>query len=135
MPATVIMPALELAQELTPGVLLQYNSATLSKPIVVLEHADRMNDSTYVLRELIRRGAKKAAVPFLWDPESAKAACEAGAAVQPLDRRLVVGVDGPAAQAVCRRNRTSKREDNASVRRKTVRVRLTTQWSLPKSPR
>src|SRR3546814_18053144 len=37
-----------------------------------------MNDSTYVLRELIRRNARNAAVPFLWDPESARAACEAG---------------------------------------------------------
>src|SRR6185503_10992760 len=30
---------------------------TAKKPIVLLEHADRLNDSTYVLRELIRQGA------------------------------------------------------------------------------
>jgi microcystin degradation protein MlrC len=69
-----------LVRDLAEGVDYALSrAASAGKPIVVLEHADRMNDSTYVLRELIRRGAKKAAVPFLWDPESAKAACEAGA--------------------------------------------------------
>ncbi len=48
------------------------------KPIVLLEHADRCNDSTYLLRELLRRGIKKAAVPYIWDPAAAAAAAAAG---------------------------------------------------------
>ncbi len=42
-----------------------------SRPVVLLEHADRMNDSTYGLRELLRQGATSAAVPYLWDPQAA----------------------------------------------------------------
>jgi microcystin degradation protein MlrC len=48
------------------------------KPVVLLEHADRLNDSTYVLAELIARKAQNAAVPFLWDPQAAHVASEAG---------------------------------------------------------
>ena len=47
-------------------------------PVVLLEHADRLNDSTYVLRGLIRHRAGKVAVPFLWDPVSAATAVAAG---------------------------------------------------------
>lgn len=47
-------------------------------PIVLLEHADRMNDSTWVLRELLDQKVHSAAVPFLWDPEAAAAAMRAG---------------------------------------------------------
>jgi len=49
------------------------------KPYVLLEHADRMNDSTYVLAELLKRGVQRAAVPFLWDAAAARKAAEAGA--------------------------------------------------------
>ncbi|CAB3801577.1 hypothetical protein LMG28688_05383 [Paraburkholderia caffeinitolerans] len=49
------------------------------KPCVLLEHADRMNDSTHVLAALLARGEKNVAVPFLWDPQAARLACEAGA--------------------------------------------------------
>lgn len=49
-----------------------------SKPIVILEHADRENDSTYVLHEVIRRKLKKVAVPYLCDPEAAMSAARAG---------------------------------------------------------
>ncbi len=48
------------------------------RPIVLLEHADRCNDSTYVLRELLRRGVTHAAVPYIWDPSAAEAAARAG---------------------------------------------------------
>lgn len=48
------------------------------RPVVLLEHADRMNDSTWVLRELLRQGATNAAVPYLWDPRAARRALEAG---------------------------------------------------------
>lgn len=49
------------------------------KPVVVLEHADRMNDSTHVLHELVRRNVQNVAVPYLFDAESARRANEAGA--------------------------------------------------------
>ncbi|MCD0502461.1 M81 family metallopeptidase [Bordetella petrii] len=49
------------------------------KPYVLLEHADRMNDSTYVLAELLARGAERAAVPFMMDPQAARRAAEIGA--------------------------------------------------------
>ena len=49
-----------------------------TKPVVLLEHADRMNDSTYVLREILKRGLTKVAVPFLCDPGAAAAAMAAG---------------------------------------------------------
>lgn len=48
------------------------------KPYVLLEHADRMNDSTYTIEALLRRGVKNAAVPFLLDPAAAEAAFRAG---------------------------------------------------------
>ncbi|MER8543316.1 M81 family metallopeptidase [Mesorhizobium sp. M1334] len=68
-----------LVRGLTEGVSYALQRAQSSNgPIVLLEHADRMIDSTYVLQELIRQGAKNAAVPFLWDPDSAAAACRAG---------------------------------------------------------
>jgi len=48
------------------------------RPVILLEHADRCNDSTYLLRELLRRGVSNAAVPFIWDPVAAEAAARAG---------------------------------------------------------
>ncbi len=53
-------------------------SKTATKPIVLLEHADRMNDSTYILREVLARGLQRVAVPFLCDPGAAAAAMAAG---------------------------------------------------------
>jgi microcystin degradation protein MlrC len=47
-------------------------------PIVLLEHADRMNDSTWVLKELLDQNAPSAAVPYLWAPQGAEAALRAG---------------------------------------------------------
>lgn len=49
------------------------------RPVVLLEHADRMNDSTYVLKELMRQGARGVAVPYLCDPAAAEAAARIGA--------------------------------------------------------
>lgn len=49
------------------------------KPYVLLEHADRMNDSTYLLAALIERGVQGAAVPFIWDAAAAEFAYKAGA--------------------------------------------------------
>ncbi|MEQ9641558.1 MAG: M81 family metallopeptidase [Alphaproteobacteria bacterium] len=54
-------------------------AARADKPVCILEHADRMNDSTYVLRELIRRNAQRAYAPFMCDPALASAAVAAGA--------------------------------------------------------
>lgn len=63
-------------------------AASSSRPIVLLEHADRMNDSTHVLRELLRQRVARAAVPYLCDPEAARAAMAAGAGAHV---RLAVG--------------------------------------------
>jgi len=50
-------------------------------PVVLLEHADRGNDSTYVLRELLERARAgdvfRAAVPYLCDPPAARMAVDA----------------------------------------------------------
>ena len=53
-------------------------AAQVDRPVVILEHADRMNDSTWTLRELMRRKVRRVAVPYLWDPAAAKAAVETG---------------------------------------------------------
>ena len=53
-------------------------AATHSGPIVILDHADRTSDTTFVLRELIRQGARNAAHPLLYDPAAAQACIEAG---------------------------------------------------------
>jgi len=69
----------DLVQDLAGGVTRALEIArTAARPVVLLEHADRMNDSTHVLKELIRRKVPKAAVPFLWDPKAAAAAVAAG---------------------------------------------------------
>lgn len=53
---------------------------TAAKPVCVLEHADRLNDSTYALRELLaRQSGAKVFSPFMFDPESAAACVKAGA--------------------------------------------------------
>lgn len=53
-------------------------SATAPRPVVLLEHADRLNDSTHILAELMRRGGRRIAVPYLLDPRAAETAIEAG---------------------------------------------------------
>jgi microcystin degradation protein MlrC len=51
-----------------------------ARPVVLLEHADRMNDSTWALRRLITDNDGLAVhCPYLWDPETATAAVAAGA--------------------------------------------------------
>ena len=61
------------------GLLKAQSIAKLSlKPVVILEHADRMNDSTYVLEKLLSIPKIKAAVPYFYDPESANLAVKAG---------------------------------------------------------
>ena len=68
------------AKPLQEGVDYAFGLAARSeKPVVVLEHADRMNDSTHVLHELVRRDAQNVAVPYLFDAESARQAAAAGA--------------------------------------------------------
>jgi len=49
-----------------------------SKPILILDHADRSNDTTYVLSELLKQNAQKTAFPMLYDPDSARKIVEAG---------------------------------------------------------
>ena len=48
-------------------------------PVCLLEHADRMNDSTWTLREMLARGMGPAYAPFVCDPEAAAACIAAGA--------------------------------------------------------
>jgi microcystin degradation protein MlrC len=48
------------------------------KPIIILDHADRSNDTTFVIKELIKKAAKKTAIPMFYDPDSAKKCCELG---------------------------------------------------------
>jgi microcystin degradation protein MlrC len=77
---------------------------TADKPVVILEHADRMNDSTYVLRALLETPEVKAAVPYLWDPKAAEAALQAGAGAEV---RLTIGGNS-SAKAGGRLNLTDK---------------------------
>lgn len=48
------------------------------RPVVLLEHADRMHDSTYVLRAVLDLELPKVAVPYLWDPTAVAEAMRAG---------------------------------------------------------
>ena len=49
------------------------------RPVVILEHADRANDSTYGLNALLAvTDRARVAVPFLWDPEAVAKAMAAG---------------------------------------------------------
>lgn len=68
-----------LAEGLDHAVVLMTQA---TKPVVVVEHADRMNDSTYVLREVLRRGLRRVAVPYVWDPAAAATAVAAGAGAE-----------------------------------------------------
>lgn len=68
-----------LLHDVEAGVAYALEAAICAeKPICILEHADRLNDSTYVLRALIDRGVKQAYSPFMFDPEVAAAAVQAG---------------------------------------------------------
>jgi microcystin degradation protein MlrC len=53
-------------------------SKVAKKPMIILDHADRTNDTTFVLREMIAQGARKSAIPLFYDPEAAKICNEAG---------------------------------------------------------
>jgi len=78
----------ELVLPLEEGVREALVAARQAGPVVILEHADRLNDSTWVLRELIANGASSAVVPYLWDPAAAQAAIAAG---EGAEIRLAVG--------------------------------------------
>ncbi len=68
-------------------------AAESDRPVVVLEHADRLNDSTWCLRRIIEDAPGlpelKAHCPYLWDPVTAAAAMSSGAG-----RRLDVMLGG-----------------------------------------
>lgn len=64
--------------EAVDHVLAALDHRTSRRPYVLLEHADRMNDSTWVLKALLERGVQRAAAPFIWDPAAAAAAFRAG---------------------------------------------------------
>jgi microcystin degradation protein MlrC len=48
------------------------------RPVVLLEHADRMHDSTYLLRAMLMRQLPRTVVPYVWDAKAAGAAVAAG---------------------------------------------------------
>ncbi|MDA1101061.1 MAG: M81 family metallopeptidase [Proteobacteria bacterium] len=52
------------------------------RPVVLLEHADRGNDSTHLLEAMVERGVGRTAVPYLHDPIVARAAANAGVGSQ-----------------------------------------------------
>lgn len=65
------------------GALADMTGRRRKAPVVLLEHADRMNDSTYLLRALLARSdLGRVNVPYLLDPESAARAHEAGAGAE-----------------------------------------------------
>ena len=68
----------DLVLDMTTGVDQALARAGTGRPVVLLEHADRCNDSTYLLRALLERGVRGAAVPYIWDPAAAAAAAAAG---------------------------------------------------------
>lgn len=74
----------ELVLDVPTGVSKALDMAkAAAKPVCILEHADRLNDSTYTLRELLaRQSAVKVFAPFMFDPESAAACVEAGAGAE-----------------------------------------------------
>ncbi|RLG52565.1 MAG: microcystin degradation protein MlrC [Thermoproteota archaeon] len=49
-----------------------------SKPIIILDHADRTGDTTFVLRELLAQGAQNAAAPCFVDPKAVEVCKKAG---------------------------------------------------------
>ena len=57
-------------------------AADADRPVVLLEHADRCNDSTYLLRALLERKVRRAAVPYIWDAKAAAACLAAGAGAE-----------------------------------------------------
>lgn len=70
---------LELLHSVARGIDAAKNLVSEGKrPIVLLEHADRMHDSTYVLREVLSQKLPRTAVPYLWDPQAAAEAVSAG---------------------------------------------------------
>ncbi len=48
------------------------------RPVVLLEHADRMVDSTHVLHAIVDRRLGRTAVPYIWDPAAVAKGIEAG---------------------------------------------------------
>jgi microcystin degradation protein MlrC len=53
-------------------------AAGSDRPVVLLEHADRLCDSTYVLRAVLQRKLGRTAVPLVWDPQAVEKAMSAG---------------------------------------------------------
>ncbi|MCB9946262.1 MAG: M81 family metallopeptidase [Rhodospirillaceae bacterium] len=70
-----------------------HRARTAVGPVVLVEHADRANDSTHGLRALLRHGAKRTVVPSLWDPGAVAAALAVGPGAEV--RLQVGGHSGP----------------------------------------
>ena len=78
----------EVRQALSHGELVHSVTAGIARvralvergkrPVVLLEHADRMHDSTYLLRAMLDLQLPRTVIPYLWDPKAAAAAVAAG---------------------------------------------------------
>ncbi|MEQ8356353.1 MAG: M81 family metallopeptidase [Kiloniellaceae bacterium] len=70
----------ELVDDLDSGLAkAKHLARTAPRPVVLLEHADRLNDSTWALKRLIDQpDGLRVHCPYLWDPETAAAAMAAG---------------------------------------------------------
>lgn len=53
-----------------------------SRPIILLDHADRTNDTTFILRELLYKRVEGVAVPLFYAPEAAKKCCRVDVGVK-----------------------------------------------------
>lgn len=71
----------DLVEDLDSGLVRARRIARQeARPVVLLEHADRLNDSTWALKRLVAVPEGLAVhVPYLWDPQTAAAAVAAGA--------------------------------------------------------
>jgi len=81
----------ELVEDLDSGLARAKRIARQdARPVVLLEHADRFNDSTWALQRLLAAPEGLAVhCPYLWDPQTAAAAVAAGAGA-----RLKVSLGG-----------------------------------------
>lgn len=69
-------PVYDLEQGIRRALAVSQSS---DRPVVILEHADRANDSTHGLRALLPLADRaRIAVPFLWDPAAVAMAMAAG---------------------------------------------------------
>jgi len=90
----------DLVHGLADGILAAYQQALQAdRPVVLLEHADRLNNSTWCLRRLLNDASDLTVhCPYFWDPSAAREALRAGAGTRlplVLGRNTVERAGGP----------------------------------------